>query len=305
VIGIDVRSLWLIAAAWLVAAVGMGLALPARAGEPLFGYTYTTDLLPKGKVEAEQWITLREGQAKGGVFHDIQLRSEIEYGLTNNLQISGYLNTSYIYANRNSVFGTTQGLDIAPSADPARPFSRARFDSVSAEFIWRVLSPYKDPIGLAFYIEPEIGPRERAIEFRVLAQKNFIDDRLVIAGNAFVAFEREAEDGEVRLATQLEFDAGISYRFAPRWSAGVEYRNHNEFAGHTLARSAQEHTAHFFGPNVHYASQKFYVTLAVLRQIGARGFNDEQRENIQGGLLYGDEHSRWDGIRLKFGVPFQ
>ena len=35
----------------------------AQASEPLFGYLYTTDILPKGRWELEQLITDREGQA--------------------------------------------------------------------------------------------------------------------------------------------------------------------------------------------------------------------------------------------------
>lgn len=276
-------------------------ASPAKADEPLFGYVYTTDVLPKGKYEIEQWVTLREGQAQG-TFHDLKLRSEVEYGLTNNLQVSGYLNYSYIDADRNSTRGLTEGLDIPPGHDPARPYRKARFDGVSAEFIWRVMSPYKKPFGLAFYIEPEIGPRERAIEFKVIAQKNFLDDRLVFAANAFVELEREDEDGEVTKATQFEVNLGASYRFRPNWSLGVEYRNHNEFVGYGFGE--QEHTAHFLGPNVHYASQKWFFTLTALYQVGASGFNDEQRANIAGGRIFGDEHTKWDGIRFKIGRVF-
>jgi hypothetical protein len=288
----------LIAALWVI-----GLPTAVQAGEPLFGYVYTTEVMPKGQTEVEQWVTLREGQSQGH-FHDLKLRTEVEHGVTDNFQISGYLNTSYISANRNSVDATTEGLDIPPSHDPARPFERLRFDGVSAELIWRVMSPYKKPLGLALYVEPEIGPHERAIELKVIAQKNFMEDRLVLAANAFVEFENEQQDGERDKATQLEFDLGASYRFRPNWSFGLEYRNHNEYEGHTLAHSHQEHTAHFFGPNIHYANQKWFFTLSALYQLHATGFNDEQRENIVHNRIYGDEHTRWDGIRLKVGRAF-
>jgi len=286
-----------------IAAVATALSTPAMAGEPLFGYVYTTDVMPKGKTEIEQWVTLREDQANGH-FHDVKLRTEVEHGITDNFQIAGYLNTSYISANRNSVNGTTEGLDIPPAHNPARPYNKFRFDTVSAEMIWRVMSPYKKPFGLAFYVEPEIGPHERAIELKVIAQKNFLDDRLVLAANAFVEFEHEEQDGEIEKATQLEFDAGASYRFRPNWSFGIEYRNHNEFVGYTLGHGSQEHTAHFVGPNIHYGSQKWFFTLSALYQIHAKAYNDEQRDNIVNGRIYGDEHTRWDGIRLKIGRVF-
>ena len=60
-----------------VAMLGAAILAPAgaaRADEPIFGYVYTTDLLPKGQMEAEQWLTLREGRSEGE-FHLLQARS--------------------------------------------------------------------------------------------------------------------------------------------------------------------------------------------------------------------------------------
>jgi len=48
------------ALAFTSAIIALGPAAGARADEPLFGYTYTTDLLPPGKWEIEQWATDRE-----------------------------------------------------------------------------------------------------------------------------------------------------------------------------------------------------------------------------------------------------
>ena len=47
---------------WLLS--GLALLMGAsqmRADENLFGYTYTADVLPRGKWELEQWITDRIG----------------------------------------------------------------------------------------------------------------------------------------------------------------------------------------------------------------------------------------------------
>jgi len=300
----------------MAAALGAVAAPPAaRAGEALFGYVYTTDVVPKGKTEVEQWITDREGQAHGH-FHDIKLATEVEHGITDNFQLSGYLNTSYIDASGNSVASLTEGIDIPAGHDPARPYRALRFDGVSAEAIWRVLSPYKDPVGLAFYVEPEVGPRERAIEFRAMLQKNFMDDRLVLAANAWVEFEHEnngwftpagggAPEQEIEKASMAELDLGASYRFRPNWSVGLEYRNHNEFEGYTLSHSHQEHTAHFLGPNIHHGGERWFFTLTALYQLHATPYNDDQRAVIHNGRIYGDEHTRWDGLRLKIGRSFQ
>lgn len=307
------RATWRALAFSIVAFCG---AVPAAADEPLFGYVYTTDLLPKGKWEIEQWITAREGQANGH-FHHIDMSTELEYGLSDNLQVSIYANYMYADESANSVRGLTEGIEIPWNHDPLKPYREARFDGFSFEAVYRVMSPYTDPFGLAFYIEPEIGATESGLELRAIAQKNFLDDRLVLAANIWFEFEREQgsnlfvpgsgeiPDGSKGEDTMAEFDLGLSYRFAPNWSAGLEFRNHNEFEGWTLNHSRQEHTAFFLGPNIHYAGERWFATLSVLRQIGAVTFNDEQAFESRGGLLFGDEHTRWDGIRLKFGYTFE
>ena len=307
------RSGVLLGGAALAVAMSAG---PACADEPLFGYVYTTDLLPKGKWEVEQWVTDREGQAFGH-FHHIDMATEVEYGLEDNLQVSAYVNYMYADEAANSVRHPTEGIEIPYYHDPARAYRAARFDGFSFEVVYRIMSPYLDPVGLAFYIEPEFGPYDSGLELRAILQKNFLDDRLVLAGNFWVEFEREAgsnlvppgstdvPDGAKGTATMAEFDLGASYRFAPNWSFGLEFRNHNEFEGWTLSHGMQEHTAFFLGPNIHYGGERWFFTLSVLRQIGAIAFNDEQKSEMKGGLLFGDEHTRWDGIRLKVGYTFE
>lgn len=112
--------------ALLAGLAAVAMAGAAQADEPLFGYVYTTDLLPKGKWEVEQWITDQEGQAHGH-FHHIHFNTEVEYGLQDNLQIAAYLNTSYADAAFNSVRHLTEGMEIPYDHDPTRPYRATRF----------------------------------------------------------------------------------------------------------------------------------------------------------------------------------
>jgi hypothetical protein len=116
---------------------------------------------------------------------------------------------------------------------------------------------------------------------------------------------RDIPDGAKDEATMAEFDLGASWRFMPNWSIGLEFRNHNEYAGWTLNHSHQDHTAFFLGPNIHYGGERWFFTLSALRQIGAVAFTDEQQAEMKGGLLYGDEHTTWDGIRFKLGYTLE
>ena len=53
--------------------------------------------------------------------------------------------------------------------------------------------PFTDPFGFALYFEPSIGDGERALEFKLLFQKNFLEDRLIFATNFIFEFEWEHE----------------------------------------------------------------------------------------------------------------
>jgi hypothetical protein len=298
-----------------MAASVMVFAPSARADEPVFAYSYTTDLLPHGKYDVEQWLTDRDGQAYG-YYHELQGRTEFEYGVTDDFQLAFYGNYSYVGAYHNSVNHLTEGIDIKSSADPYRSYGNLRYDGVSVEATYRFMSPYTDWFGLAGYIEPEVGPKEYGVELRGIVQKNFLDDRLVLAVNFWMELEREAGSnlgavgaeegpaGNKTNATYAEIDVGASYRFAENWSAGIEFRNHREYAGYSLQHTDQDHTAYFLGPNIHYADERWYATLAVLRQLSAIGFTDDQKAQMLHGLLYGDEHTTWDGIRLIVGRSF-
>ncbi len=69
---------------------------------------------------------------------------------------------------------------------PRRPRSREAIRQLSLrirffEAIYRLLSPYKDPIGLALYFELAVGDQETELEWKILLQKNWLEDRLVWA----------------------------------------------------------------------------------------------------------------------------
>ena len=114
--------------------IAMLIAAPAHADEPVFGFIYTTDLLPKGKSEVEQWMTWRHQKANG-YYDQLENRTEFSYGVTNAFQLSGYLNYNWTDAFHNAVDGTTtppeQFSDF--NAGPDDHFDAGRFVGVSLE----------------------------------------------------------------------------------------------------------------------------------------------------------------------------
>ncbi len=294
-----------LAPAIALAAVGFAPAVTALADEPLFGFIYTTDLLPKDKMEIEQWVTLK-AQKSQGAFEQYDLRSEFSYGVTDNFQLSGYLNFSSVYAWHNGPDGTTTPSEQFSdyNADPDLPFNATRFVGVSVEGIWRLLSPYKDPVGLALYFEPTIGPNFRELEARLILQKNFFDDRLVVAFNFTWAPElRPSLTPPADVETDINWGLGVSYRFAANWSVGWEFQNEREMDGWAFwDRSNWTNSGFYTGPTLHYANERFFATLTAWEQLP---WADDYQSNgvVFDGRNYDVDFEKFR-VRLKLGVVF-
>jgi hypothetical protein len=298
----------------LAAAILFGVSTTAHAHEAIFSWTYTTDLTPKGHGEFEQWITTR-WEKEHGSYSVIDFREEFEYGVTDNFQLALYLNHHYVYANddvpaedparpgkRLRGVYETGGEDVHAGHNPARPFDSYHFESVSLESIYRLLSPYKAPIGLALYFEPSVGDQETELEWKIILQKNWLEDRLVWALNVNYELEFEKEEGDSwERAGVFEWFTGLSYRFVRNWSGGLEFWNHHEFANATI----HEHSAYFVGPTIHYGGERWWASLGFLRQlpIGQAFSNDNKEFAKDDGYIFGDEHEEYY-VRFKMGINF-
>jgi hypothetical protein len=297
------------------------LAVPAWADEPLFGFVYTTDLLPQGKWELEQWLTWRAHKAVGA-FDVLEIRHEVEYGLSDALQIAGYLNWEWAHAHDNNVIdGTTLPPETFANvalSDPNEDFRLTKFTGIAGEAIYRVLSPYIDPLGLALYIEPTIGPQLRELESRLILQKNFLDDQLVFAFNVTMAQEWRFLHGDPNAAptdeeffdhwdneTDVNFAIAGSYRFAANWSAGLELVNEREWAGfNPFDSSMRTNVAYYFGPTLHYADEHMFATLTLIDQLAwGSDLANPPPNFVVGGRNYADDFERFR-MRLKFGYYF-
>ena len=294
----------------LLAAILTVLTAPhANAGEGTFGWIYTLDLQPKGQWEAEQRVQLNQNQA-AGTYQLWQSRRELEYGVTDNFQLAGYVNASRVDAKGNNTSCTggeascpyTSGYLVNNNNGNSNPYNKTHYDGVSLEAIYRLTNPVTSPIGVGFYLEPTIGPTANELEARLLLQSNFLDDKLVFAINliAETSKERWTTDGSNGLESKLDTLLGVSYRFAPKWSGGVEARQHNDFASWNFAQQTQ--SAWFVGPNLHYADKSWWTTVAYRRQLpNAVCSNGGQTECSS--YYAWDSHTTNEFI-LKVGVPF-
>jgi hypothetical protein len=241
-------------------------------------------------------------------------REEFEYGVTDNFQLALYLNHHYVYAKDNvpaedparpakRLFGVyeTGGEDVHVGHNPTTLFDGYRFESVSFEAIYRLLSPYQDPIGLALYFEPTIGDEEKELERKVILQKNWLEDRLAWALNINYELEFEkSENGDERTGI-FEWFTGVSCRFVRNWSVGLEFWNDHEFADATV----HEHSAYFIGPTIYVGGERWSATVGFLQQLPMdQAFSPDNKEfAAHDGYIFGDEHEQYY-VRLKVGFDF-
>jgi len=282
--------------------------VPAQAAESQFGFVYTTDLLPKGEKEIEQWVTWRH-QKIAGSYDLLEGKTAYEYGLTDDFQVALYASYAWNRANTNGPFGVTTppeqfGYDrIGTSAN----YSATRFIGFSVEEIWRMLSPYMDPFGLALYMEPTLGSRFFEFESRLILQKNYWDDTLVLGLNFTYAPEFRLlpnDDGNAGNAWKEEADVNLaiaaSYRFARNWSVGFEAINEREFSA--LGFSDLANSGYYLGPSFHYGAKSFFVTGVALKQFP---WATEHAATVPGAVVNGvdyDNDFELYRVRLKMGI---
>lgn len=250
----------------------------ARADDQPFLTLYTTDIATQGEREIEQWLKWKGGHADES-FNLFQSRSELEYGITDNLQASLYLNYEWERARPHDPFGPAETADAV---------------GVSGELIWRVMNVYFDPFGLAFYIEPSISSSEREFETKILFQKNFLNDalRAVVNVNFEDTWEKNPAGGWDKVSA-LEFDAGIAYSVTPEWNLGLEVDNERGFDGLILGGSVKEQSdSVYLGPTVQYVGHPWTITLGVQAQLPWAGNPAHLSGNVVDGYTAGDEHVR-------------
>jgi hypothetical protein len=207
-----------------------------------------TDIEPQFGREFEQdfnWAIDRPAST------GLEMHSEIEYGLRDNLQIAGAADYGWERAT--------------PAAD-----TKLRFAAVSGELIYRPLNVYFDPLGVAVLVSPSVGPDLFEVEAKLLAQKNFINDRLRVVVNAgwTGARQREPDAGVDRWENKstLSLGAGLSYNITWAISAGIEFDNERDFEGFDGGGSP-ESSVSYAGPTFQFVDRPLTMSLGIQAQL--------------------------------------
>lgn len=233
-------------------ALWAALATPARADDQPFLTLYMTDIDSQGERELEQWLGWKTGETAAS-YDDFLSRTELEYGITDDLQASLYLNYEW---NRLK--------------ETEAPFLSQTENSVGAsgEVIWRLFNSDFDPIGLAFYVEPTWNTDQRAIESKILVQKNFLNDALRWALNVNFEDDWDRQNNGWEQKSAVEFDTGVAYALKPQLSAGLEFDNERAFEGLVMGGAAREQASAFFlGPTIDYEPLPWKITFGAQAQL--------------------------------------
>jgi hypothetical protein len=265
------------------------VAAPARADEQLWAFARGAETLPKGHAEFYQFATLRTGK-RDGDYYAYDFDSELEYGITNEVQASVSIVQHY--------------FDVHDVED-LRDQNRYRFGGIEGSVKGRLLSPFIDPLGLALrtevgYLEKDdvggIRQQEWFLAPEVDLQKNLLDDTLFLVLNGAAEFawgKQPAEEYPKELS--LIGATGVSWRFAPNWFAGVEARIRSEWP--QMDFDHFEHYAVYTGPSLHYGAKRWWVTASWLYQAYGRGIEEGNQHQT-----FAEETEQI--ARLKVGINF-
>jgi hypothetical protein len=221
-----------------------------------FTYVYEATTAPKGTIEYEQWITWKARRGDPGNRNQWDFRHELEFGITDRLQLGLYLSNWKVINEK----GSTRGL----------------WESASVEAIYNLSNPTTDWLGSAIYGEVSVGDELVELEAKLILQKNL--GKWVIAYNAVLEAEWEGSGLNDRNG-EFKGALGASYQLSPTWSIGAELVHEVEFPDWS---SAGDHVL-YIGPNASYRFKRGFATATVLFQ--ATGVKEEP--DVQTRLIFG------------------
>lgn len=233
----------------LIALILLATALPVFASERRFTYVYEATTAAKGEVELETWVTWKTLQVDDQRGNRFDFRHEIEYGITDRLQLGIYVADWKVL---DKVAGGEDG-------------TQAIYEDSAVEVIYNLTNPVTDIIGSAVYGEVKLGDQKFELESKLILQKNF--GPIVVAYNATLEAEWEGERFGYFNERKGKFEQslGASYQLTPNFLFGGEFLHEIEFdewqdVGDSIV---------YVGPNASFRFGHFFVTTTAMIQATA------------------------------------
>ena len=264
----------------LLALVSLALGASVQADERLFGHSYPAEVLPKGDLEFEQWITNLQGHEQG-IFSRWKIREELEAGLSDRLSASLYVNLNSVYSSQ---------LDLSTGAVTST--NEFEFDGISTEWKYLVLNPVTDGFGLLLYFEPRYSSTELEFEAKLVLQKDLGEDWVAVLNLAGEnEYQYTANSQEV--VGKGSVTGGLAYKLSPKSSVGLELVHDRVWPDQW---GYEAWNTWYVGPAFHYTAPKWWITFNILPQVhGApesipgdgRFVSDDDAARVQTRLIVG------------------
>lgn len=234
----------------LLIVVLVAIASPAAANPKKLPLSYGTQTMPEGGLEVEQYVdvipmrVLREnadGTQEGVWATRYQLQTELEYGLTERLELGLYM-------------AWRQGA----SADT--PF--LRFQGLKQRARFRVSDPASWPIGVAVYAEIAEFHDELELEEKLLL--SWRRGPIEVVANLWVEQEYYFADDLWKFIYNPTL--GATYELSPSATVGLEYWARGRFDSPETGVTGDDTdtgdvTRHYVGPTINLARGESWVTL--------------------------------------------
>lgn len=295
----------------------------AQAEENLWVFATGTDTRPQGSWEVKLKDVMMKGKNSGKyIRHEIS--PSLEYGITDRLTIGA---TALIFKHKYALKDENVQPNYDTQGGEGGKYNHTKLGGYRLMTKYNILSPYKDPIGVSVgfnFDQREVyrldgaDINQNSYIFRAFFQKNWLDDKLVLAINPVIELERRKSGEVLEEEIALEFLAGISYRVAPKHFVGLEYRHQRDhltptdagvkdpeghqqsnFDPNDIRIGANHQYANYFGPTYHYAQKNWWYTVGALWQISGggksgRGYNADgknwdEHERVHIGMTVGYE----------------
>ena len=251
----------LAAPAAVAAAALAALAAPgdARANPRPLPFTYPYQTLPEGTLELEQYVDLipvrvarelPDGTTEGVFSVRSELQTELEYGLTDRLEVALY-------------FAFSQG------ASATAPFLQFKGLKQRAHYRFAELGEW--PVDVGVYLELAEGHSELEFEEKLLLSRRF--GAFEVAANLWAEQEWYFQTRETKYIYNPT--AGVTYEVSPRLSVGAEYWARGRFDEQTAAAGEDSDspraTVHFAGPTLLLQGKKAWIAAGAYARLDRLG----------------------------------
>lgn len=254
---------------FLAAAATAAIPAVAAANPRPLPFTYTTDTLPEGSVEIEEFADLVPLRGVSSITGKTQrylasmVQTEIEIGIADRLELGLYFTIQPSLADT-----------ITPDSKPEMPEG----NGLKQRLRYIFADPGEWPIDVGVYGEVTENQNEIELEGKLLLQHRF--DRLRIAANLVGEYEYDFDEGDHDWV--LDPSAGATYEVTAAFHAGIDSWLRAEYPP-----DAPSPRPFALGPEAYVGPALMYNFGKIWWSVGAYVRVTDIHHEVQPGELYG------------------